>query len=197
MITGFIGIPEIEIENTMAHGRLGCRRIAAIRSSPSSDPKIQQRQATEIDRIKVGQAAPDFGLENVEASHQLSDFRGKKAVVLVFLRGYGDPSAWNSSEAEKPFDQAQKDKVQILAVSVDTGRNRKNSASCCASASTAIDFPLLEQDHKVIDRYGIFNPDGKGWPYPSTFVSIPRCGALALHRKDPRQRPSISRSSPN
>lgn len=45
--------------------------------------------ATEPDRIKVGQAAPDFALENVEGQAvNLSDFRGKKAVVLVFYRGY-------------------------------------------------------------------------------------------------------------
>lgn len=45
--------------------------------------------ATEVDRIKVGQAAPDFALENVDGKTiNLSEFRGKKAVVLVFYRGY-------------------------------------------------------------------------------------------------------------
>ena len=45
--------------------------------------------ATELDRIKVGQAAPDFALENVEGQTvNLSDFRNKEAVVLVFYRGY-------------------------------------------------------------------------------------------------------------
>ncbi len=45
--------------------------------------------ATEIDRIKVGQAAPDFALENADGrAVRLSDYRGKKAVVLVFYRGY-------------------------------------------------------------------------------------------------------------
>ena len=45
--------------------------------------------ATEIDRIKAGQAAPDFALENVDGkSINLSDFRGTKSVVLVFYRGY-------------------------------------------------------------------------------------------------------------
>ncbi len=37
------------------------------------------------------------------------------------------------------------------------------------------DFPLLEdKDHKVIDRYGIFNPDGKGCPHASTFLLDPK-----------------------
>jgi peroxiredoxin len=32
-------------------------------------------------------------------------------------------------------------------------------------------FPFLEdKDHRVIDRYGIYNPDGKGWPHPATYV---------------------------
>lgn len=45
--------------------------------------------ATEPERVKAGQAAPDFALENVDGQTvNLSDFRGKKAVVLVFYRGY-------------------------------------------------------------------------------------------------------------
>ena len=37
------------------------------------------------------------------------------------------------------------------------------------------DFPFLEdKDHKVIDRYGILNPSGKGWPHPATYVIDPQ-----------------------
>jgi len=44
---------------------------------------------TELERVKVGQEAPDFALENVDGKAlSLSDFRGKKSVVLVFYRGY-------------------------------------------------------------------------------------------------------------
>jgi cytochrome oxidase Cu insertion factor (SCO1/SenC/PrrC family) len=46
-------------------------------------------KATDLSRIKVGQPAPDFTLENMDGkSIRLSDFRGKKSVVLVFYRGY-------------------------------------------------------------------------------------------------------------
>jgi cytochrome oxidase Cu insertion factor (SCO1/SenC/PrrC family) len=45
--------------------------------------------ATELERVKVGQSAPDFTLEDVDGKNiSLSDFRGKKSVVLVFYRGY-------------------------------------------------------------------------------------------------------------
>jgi len=44
---------------------------------------------TELERVKVGQPAPDFTLEDVDGKNiSLSDFRGKKTVVLVFYRGY-------------------------------------------------------------------------------------------------------------
>ena len=45
--------------------------------------------ATELDRVKVGQPAPDFTLEDADGKGiTLSDFRDKKSVVLVFYRGY-------------------------------------------------------------------------------------------------------------
>jgi cytochrome oxidase Cu insertion factor (SCO1/SenC/PrrC family) len=44
---------------------------------------------TDLERIKVGQPAPDFTLENLDGKNiSLSDYRGKKSVVLVFYRGH-------------------------------------------------------------------------------------------------------------
>ncbi len=43
----------------------------------------------DLERVKVGQEAPDFTLQNYDGIEiTLSEFRGKKAVVLVFYRGY-------------------------------------------------------------------------------------------------------------
>jgi cytochrome oxidase Cu insertion factor (SCO1/SenC/PrrC family) len=45
--------------------------------------------ATEINRVKTGQPAPDFTLEDSDGKPiTLSDYRGKKSVLLVFYRGY-------------------------------------------------------------------------------------------------------------
>ena len=45
--------------------------------------------STELDRVKVGQPAPGFALTDVDGKQiSLSDFRGKKSVVLVFYRGH-------------------------------------------------------------------------------------------------------------
>jgi len=44
---------------------------------------------TDLNRIKVGQPAPDFSLEDAGGKTiALSEFRDKKTLVLVFYRGY-------------------------------------------------------------------------------------------------------------
>ena len=44
---------------------------------------------SDLNRVKVGDQAPDFTLENIDGKPiSLSDYRGKKTVVLVFYRGY-------------------------------------------------------------------------------------------------------------
>ncbi len=44
---------------------------------------------TELNRVKVGDKAPDFTLEDMNGSGvSLSDFQSKKNVVLVFYRGH-------------------------------------------------------------------------------------------------------------
>lgn len=72
--------------------------------------------------------------------------------------------------------KAQKDKVHILAVSVDNHEESKKFGEMLRKRFDGeFDFPLLEdKDHKAIDRYGIFNPDGKGWPHASTYVIDPK-----------------------
>jgi cytochrome oxidase Cu insertion factor (SCO1/SenC/PrrC family) len=67
--------------------------LAGLASAPASaqlGPKDGgDLRATELERVKVGQAAPDFTLEDVDGKGiTLSDFRGKKTVALVFYRGY-------------------------------------------------------------------------------------------------------------
>ena len=44
---------------------------------------------TDLERVKVGSPAPDFTLEGVDGKQiALSDYRGKKSVLLVFYRGH-------------------------------------------------------------------------------------------------------------
>ena len=66
----------------------------------------------------------------------------------------------------------EKENVQILTVSIDNHEDSKKFVQKLKERfSGDLDFPMLEdKNHKVIDRYGIYNPDGKGWPHPATYV---------------------------
>ncbi len=68
--------------------------------------------------------------------------------------------------------QNEKQTVQILAVSIDSREDSKKFVQKLRERYPGeLDFPLLEdQKHRVIDRYGILNPDGRGWPHPATYV---------------------------
>jgi cytochrome oxidase Cu insertion factor (SCO1/SenC/PrrC family) len=61
---------------------------AAVSAQTGSKDEIKQ-PATDLDRMKVGQPAPDFTLEDSDGkSVSLADYRGKKNVVLIFYRGH-------------------------------------------------------------------------------------------------------------
>ena len=71
------------------------RHVAYVeeRKNKSIDPRVVESLKTwdvsQINSATVGQRAPDFVLQSAQGeSVRLSDFRGKKAVVLVFI--YGD-----------------------------------------------------------------------------------------------------------
>lgn len=58
-------------------------------AGPTLGPKDDEKlPATDLDRVRIGDPAPDFTLES-EAGVPvgLSDFRGRANVVLVFYRG--------------------------------------------------------------------------------------------------------------
>lgn len=45
--------------------------------------------ATDLDRVKIDEQAPDFTLEDAQGKRvALSSYRGKKSVILVFYRGH-------------------------------------------------------------------------------------------------------------
>ena len=55
----------------------------------SSQTGSKEEVPTDLDRVRVGQPAPDFTLEDSDGkSISLADYRGKRNVVLVFYRGH-------------------------------------------------------------------------------------------------------------
>lgn len=77
-------------------------------------------------------------------------------------------------ELQHLLDARPGPEAQVLGVSIDTHEQTQDLLKDLGkrpngAPSTA--FPLLEdQGHRVIDRYGILNPEGRGWPHPATYV---------------------------
>jgi peroxiredoxin len=138
--------------------------------------------ATEIDRVAVGTAAPDFTLAKMGGgSTTLSSFRGKKNVVLVFYRGSWCPYCIKQLAGMRSLlDADMKKDTELLAVSVDGEADTQKTMARISADGMAADFQFLsDADHAVIARYGILNPDAgsRFIPHPATYV-IDRDGVV-------------------
>ncbi len=62
---------------------------ALTRPLPSTPSPTPDSSRTDLNRVMPGTVAPDFALAAMNGeTYNLSSFRGKKFVVLVFYRGY-------------------------------------------------------------------------------------------------------------
>ena len=109
--------------------------------------------------IAVGQTAPDFTLKNqYDKEAKLSDFKGKKNVVLMFY-----PLDWSPTCTQehvcfvndmKKFDTLD---AEVLGISVDSAWSHKAYAE-----KMGIKYSLLadfQPRGAVADKYGVFLPD--------------------------------------
>ena len=109
--------------------------------------------------IAVGQAAPDFVLQNQEKKEvKLSDFAGKKNVVLMFYPLDWSPVCTNEHACMvndmKSFDTLD---AEVLGVSVDSTWSHKAYAE-----KMGIKYSLLadfQPRGEMSDKYGAYLPD--------------------------------------
>jgi len=126
--------------------------------------------------IEVGAVAPDFVLKDQNNQEvRLSDFRGRRAVLLVFY-----PLAFTGTcqgelcEVRDNLNEYVNDDVQVLTVSVDSVYAHKVWAD-----REGFQFPLLADfwPHGAVARtYGVFN-EVTGFANRGTFVAD-RAGAI-------------------
>lgn len=109
--------------------------------------------------ISVGQAAPDFTLQNQDKQEvKLSDFAGKKNVVIVFYPLDWSPVCTNEHACfvndMKSFDTLD---AEVLGVSVDSVWSHKAYAD-----KMGIKYSLLadfQPRGAMADKYGVFLAD--------------------------------------
>lgn len=109
--------------------------------------------------ISVGAAAPDFTLKDQSQKEvKLSDFKGKKNVVIVFYPLDWSPVCTNEHACFvndlKRFEQLD---AQVLGLSVDSVWSHKAFAD-----KMGIHYPLLADFHPrgaVADKFGVYLAD--------------------------------------
>ena len=119
--------------------------------------------------IDAGSRAPDFTLRDQNNQEiTLADFRGRKAVLLVFYPlAFSGTCQGELAEIKNNLSAYANDRVQILTVSVDSVYSHKIWAE-----REGYDFPLLSDfwPHGEVARaYGVFN-EHKGYANRGTFL---------------------------
>jgi mycoredoxin-dependent peroxiredoxin len=133
--------------------------------------------------VEIGDTAPDFELKDQTGQPvRLSDYRGKKAVVLVFY-----PLTFTSTcESElcsirDEIDTFRNDEVETLAISVDSPPTHQRWAH-----EQGFDFPLLSDfwpHGEVASTYGVFE-ETLGFAARATFI-IDREGEVVYTDRNP------------
>jgi len=138
--------------------------------------------------VEVGQPAPEFTLRDQNREEvTLSQFRGKKNVLLVFYPfAFSGTCTAELCQVRDELPRYQNDDLQILGVSVDAPHALKAWAK-----QQGYGLPLLADfwPHGEVARaYGVFN-DRLGAPERGTFI-IDREGIVrwTVHNEIPHAR---------
>jgi peroxiredoxin len=141
--------------------------------------------------LQTGTVAPDFALENTSRQViRLSDFRGKKNVVLAFHPLAFTPvcsvQMQNYQKALPAFDSLD---TVVLGISFDLGP----SHAAWANSLGGLSFDLLSDGHphgKVARDYGVFR-EGDSLPDRAVFV-IDKTGVIRWDKlHDMGEQPNI------
>ncbi len=129
---------------------------------------------------KVGEIAPDFELpshESREKRVRLSDFRGKKNVVIAFHPLSFTPVCSAQMPAyEKDMSRFDERDTQILSISVDAQPTR----AAWAESIGGVSYDLLsdfEPKGEVARKYGVYR-DETGFSERATFI-VDKTGRIA------------------
>ena len=133
--------------------------------------------------VQIGDEAPDFELRDQTGKPvALSDYRGKKAVVLVFYpMSFTGVCEGEMCEIRDHIDVFRNDEVETLAVSVDSPPAHKRWAQ-----EQGFDFPLLSDfwPHGAVSQmYGVFDEE-LGIAVRGTFI-IDKDGKVVYTDRNP------------
>jgi mycoredoxin-dependent peroxiredoxin len=119
--------------------------------------------------LKPGDMAPDFTLPSTVGDKvTLSDYRGKKNVLLLFYPlDFSPVCSMENKQCSEMLPAKGADDVQVLGVSVDSLWSHKSFA-----AQNGVTYPLLADFHPkgaVAEKYGVYLPE-KGFAARTAFI---------------------------
>jgi peroxiredoxin len=119
--------------------------------------------------LAIGDQAPDFTLnDQTRTPVTLSDFRGKKHVLIVFYPlAFSGTCTGELCSMRDSIDNFRSDEVETLAISVDS-----SAATAAWAAKEGFEFPLLSDfwpHGAVAERYGVFDSE-RGFAQRGTFL---------------------------
>jgi peroxiredoxin len=128
--------------------------------------------------LKVGDVAPDFELRTHKGGTvKLSDFRGKKNVVLAFHPlAFTPVCATQMRGYESDLSQFEKAGAAVLGISIDA----QPAKAAWAKTLDSISYDLLSDFHphgEVAQKYGVFRPQ-EGFSERAIFV-VDKSGKIA------------------
>lgn len=110
--------------------------------------------------LSVGDKAPDFKLAASDGkTYQLSEFKGKKAVVIAwFPRAFTQGCTIECKSLASNGDKIRKYEVAYFMASVDPIEGEKGNKAFAESEKA--DFPMLgDPDKEVAAAYGVLNTE--------------------------------------
>jgi thioredoxin-dependent peroxiredoxin len=110
--------------------------------------------------LKVGDMAPDFTLEASDGkTYRLSDYKGKKAVVLAwFPKAFTSGCTVECKSLAQNGDKIRKYDVAYFMASTDPVQGERGNKAFAESLKA--DFPLLSDPTKeTATAYGVLNPE--------------------------------------
>jgi peroxiredoxin Q/BCP len=126
--------------------------------------------------LKAGDPAPDFSLKATDGkTYKLSDFKGKKAVVVGwFPKAFTPGCTAECKSMRENGDALRKFDVAYFTASCDPIEGEKGNKAF--SESLGLDFPILSDPTKETAKaYGLFNPEGR---FMRTTVYIGKDGKI-------------------
>ena len=128
-----------------------------------------------ISTLEVGQLAPEFRLKGPGGQWvTLSEYRGKKNVVLVFFPlAFSPVCSHQLPDLQQYHAEFERVGAEVLGISVDS-----HYANQAFARQLGLDFPLLSDFHReVSSAYGVLQPE-KGYSGRVAFI-VDRQGRIA------------------